>query len=158
VDLIHIQWTGSNTHNNGGGGGDGQTGDDGQGTDGTDRHNFVQILTAQDNYPMPLDVLAMNASSLWPLLDCYSPVDGSYIPTLDCQVLLTTGGHFQSANDARNTYQSNPFQPTMSSAPGFFRGVLARFKAAAQGRTFHYMCSRNNNFSNRSQKGVLIVD
>jgi hypothetical protein len=32
-DLIHIQWTGSNTHNNQGGG-DGQAGDDGEGTDG----------------------------------------------------------------------------------------------------------------------------
>jgi hypothetical protein len=32
-DLIHIQWTGSNTHNNGGGG-DGQAGDDGEGNQG----------------------------------------------------------------------------------------------------------------------------
>jgi hypothetical protein len=31
---IHVQWTGSNTHNNGNPGGDGQTGDDGQGQTG----------------------------------------------------------------------------------------------------------------------------
>ncbi len=30
-DLLHIQWTGSNTHNNGNPGGDGQIGDAGQG-------------------------------------------------------------------------------------------------------------------------------
>jgi hypothetical protein len=33
-DLVHLQWTGSNTHNNGSPGGDGQTGDDGQGKKG----------------------------------------------------------------------------------------------------------------------------
>ena len=30
-DLLHIQWTGSNTHNNANPAGDGQAGDDGQG-------------------------------------------------------------------------------------------------------------------------------
>ena len=33
-DCLHIQWTGSNTHNNGAPGGDGQTGDAGEGTGG----------------------------------------------------------------------------------------------------------------------------
>ena len=33
-DLVNIQWTGSNSHNNGAPGGDGQTGDAGQGTGG----------------------------------------------------------------------------------------------------------------------------
>ena len=33
-DAVHIQWTGSNTHNNGAPGGDGQTGDAGEGTGG----------------------------------------------------------------------------------------------------------------------------
>ena len=33
-ELVHIQWTGSNTHNNGAPGGDGQTGDAGEGTGG----------------------------------------------------------------------------------------------------------------------------
>ena len=33
-DLLHIQWTGSNTHTNGHPGGDDQTGDAGQGKTG----------------------------------------------------------------------------------------------------------------------------
>jgi len=156
TDLIHIQWTGSNTHNNNGGG-DGQGGDDGQGNEGTDRHNFVQILTPQDNYPMPLDPASMTPLSLWPVMDCFNVADGTPIAQLDCQVLLTTSGQFTSAANARATYQSNPFSTQMNSAPPYFRGVLARFKPAAMGRSFNYMCSRNNNFSNRSQKGVLIV-
>ena len=34
ADLVHIQWTGSNTHNNQPNGGDGQTGDAGEGQGG----------------------------------------------------------------------------------------------------------------------------
>ena len=34
-DLLHIQWTGSNTHNNGGPAGDGQAGSAGQGKAGS---------------------------------------------------------------------------------------------------------------------------
>ena len=37
TDLVHIQWTGSNTHNNGGPAGDGQAGSAGQGKAGKKR-------------------------------------------------------------------------------------------------------------------------
>jgi hypothetical protein len=54
-DFIHVQWTGSNTHNNGDPAGDGQAGDAGEGRDGTDRSNIAQLLDFSLNYPMPLD-------------------------------------------------------------------------------------------------------
>jgi hypothetical protein len=44
-DIVHFQWTGSNTHNNGNPAGDGQAGDAGEGTRGTDRHNVVEMLS-----------------------------------------------------------------------------------------------------------------
>jgi hypothetical protein len=53
---LHIQWTGSNTHNNGNPGGDGQTGDAGQGATGTDRNNFLQIANLNENYPIPFEI------------------------------------------------------------------------------------------------------
>jgi hypothetical protein len=59
-DLIHIQWAGSNNHKNKPPGGDGQTGDDGQGQTGTDRSNFVQIISLNHNYPIPYE-----NSSIW---------------------------------------------------------------------------------------------
>jgi len=55
TDFIHVQWTGSNTHNNGDPAGDGQAGDAGEGRDGTDRSNIAQLLDFSLNYPMPLD-------------------------------------------------------------------------------------------------------
>ena len=54
-DFVHVQWTGSNTHQNGGNGGDGQAGDTGEGTDGTDRHNIAQLQGFAMNYPIALD-------------------------------------------------------------------------------------------------------
>lgn len=41
-DLIHIQWTGSNTHNNTPPSADGQTGDDGEGTGGLLKSFYIK--------------------------------------------------------------------------------------------------------------------
>jgi hypothetical protein len=46
-------------------------------------------------------------------------------------------------------------QNQLNNAPASYGGALLRFKVAAG--KYHYMCSRNNNFTNRSQKGSLIV-
>ena len=59
-DLLHFQWTGSNTHNNGAPGGDGQTGDVSQAQTGTDQSNLVQIIGANENYPF-----AYEQTTLW---------------------------------------------------------------------------------------------
>ena len=58
-DVVHIQWTGSNSHQNGNPGGDGQTGDAGQGKTGTDRSNLVQISDMNENYPLPYEMTTM---------------------------------------------------------------------------------------------------
>jgi hypothetical protein len=42
----------------------------------------------------------------------------------------------------------------LNNCPATFNGFLMRMDTAG---TFHYMCTRNNNFSNRSQKGTIIV-
>jgi len=55
-DCIAMQWTGSNTHNNGNPAGDGQAGDAGEGRGGSDRSNFVQLLDKNSTFPMALDV------------------------------------------------------------------------------------------------------
>ena len=97
-DLLHIQWTGSNTHNNGDPAGDGQAGDAGEGNGGTDRQNFVQVwlscpcwelsefyaarpflpqmLNAHDNFPLPLD--KFQEENIFARSKCYNP-DGSEV-------------------------------------------------------------------------------
>ena len=41
----------------------------------------------------------------------------------------------------------------LNNAPASYAGAVVRFKKG----TYYYMCTRNNNFTNRSQKGTLIV-
>ena len=66
-DLVHVQWTGSNTHDNNPPGGDGQTGDDGQGQGGTDRSNLVEIPDLPANYPVSHEAgrLVRDAEVVW---------------------------------------------------------------------------------------------
>jgi len=144
-DLIHIQWTGSNTHNNGDPGGDGQTGDAGEGTGGTDRHNFVQMLNKDDNYPIPLDKFPDNIFARSQCWDLY----GNAISTYDCAITLATSGQFRTIAQATATFDN-----LLNDAPAsLIGGVVMQVQAGE----YNYMCTRNNNFSNRSQKGVLIV-
>jgi len=146
ADFIHLQWTGSNTHNNGDPGGDGQTGDAGEGTGGTDRHNFVQMLNKDDGYPIPLDKFPDN---IFARSTCYDLNAATPLSSLDCAVTLATSGQFRAAADITAT-----FDPLLNDAPAsLIGGIVLKLQAGE----YNYMCTRNNNFSNRSQKGVLIV-
>ena len=44
-------------------------------------------------------------------------------------------------------------QKLLNNASPSFTGALLKFKRGM----YHYICSRNNNFTNRSQKGILTV-
>jgi plastocyanin len=145
TDFLHIQWTGSNTHNNGNPGGDGQTGDAGEGTGGTDRHNFVQMLHKDDNYPIPLDKFTDN---IFARSQCWDS-NGNLLSTIECALTMATSGQFRTVAQATAT-----FDPLLNDAPAsLIGGIVMRIQTGE----YNYMCTRNNNFSNRSQKGVLIV-
>jgi hypothetical protein len=149
--MIHIQWTGSNTHNNGGGGGDGQAGDDGQGQKGTDRNNFVSIDDYAANYPIPLDKPQFDSKNFVKKSTCFK-LNGAQVETdwVDCAVILSTSGYKR-----KNTADFDDFSPQMNNAPpSLIGGILVRANTPG---TYNYMSSRNNNFSNRGQKGYIIV-
>jgi len=146
-DFVHLQWTGSNTHNNGGNGGDGQTGDAGEGTTGTDRHNLVQFQRLEDNYPMPLDQFTDN---IWTNSKCYEFHGTSLGSSTDCAVRAATSSYHLSAAEVDGTSDV-----LLNNAPASLIGGIVM--EMTNTGTFHYMCTRNNNFSNRSQKGTLIV-
>jgi len=164
--LVHVQWTGSNTHNNGDPGGDGQTGDAGQGTTGTDRHNFVQYRGTLENFPIALD---KDAGNMWYTTTCYNGdgtamnkvSSGAYTGmSLDCAVVMATSGQYRIAqgNGANSVTANSPkWDPLLNNAPAsLIYGVLLKFDPSMAGQTIYYMSTRNNSFSNRTQKGVLI--
>ncbi|XP_071805956.1 protein DD3-3-like [Asterias amurensis] len=153
-DLVHLQWTGSNTHNNQAPGGDGQTGDAGEGRGGTDRTNIVQMLNQLDNYPMPFEQSTMwtEATVKWIYFQ-----DTPNITPKDLAVNIASSGFYQCMEAATCASQSvankNTMNNLLNNAPASYPGALMQF---AKGEYF-YMGSRNNNFSNRSQKGRLMI-
>lgn len=148
-DLIHVQWTGSNTHNNGGDGGDGQAGDDGQGQTGTDRCNLVLTNAEGENWPIPLDLVD---DHMWKNTKCYD-FNGQLISDwVECALILASGGYYRNkASVATKTALDAQMNNGYAS---FIGGVFLKIEKPG---TYYYICSRNNNFTNRSQKGVFVV-
>lgn len=163
--LLSVQWTGSNTHNNGNPAGDGQAGDAGEGTRGTDRHNMVELRRRffGESFPTP-----MESQTMWnSLLDAYSPVYTGQDETRDWEEVkhsyalrFASSGYITSYNQpgdptsqvARAT-SGNQLNVLLNNAPATFKGAVLRFAPM----TANYMCTRNHNFSNRDQKGHLVV-
>ena len=63
-----------------------------------------------------------------------------------CSKAATCGGHSAQSKAQLNDELNNAFAS--------FEGILLEF---AKGM-YHYICTRNNNFTNRSQKGTLEVE
>ncbi|RNA14329.1 DD3-3-like [Brachionus plicatilis] len=141
-DYIHIQWTGSNKN---------PLNNDGQGLPGTDRSNIV-LLTNKFGIKFLKSFGSENPSFYAPLT-----IDGDYrvnyplkldqngFMRIDEQDLIKLaflrdnqiGGSMDELDDAGTYFDFGTRKVTSS-------GV------------FHYMSTRNNNFSNRDQKGLVI--
>ena len=124
---------------------------------GTDRHNIVQIADPNSNYPLPWanTTLFRNAEALWTSWDLPSP------EAVDLAVTFGSSGFYECyrdkpdcANSVESPDGNTELQRLLNNAPPSFEGALLRFRTAG---TYHYICSRNNNFTNRSQKGQITV-
>ncbi|XP_006822467.2 protein DD3-3-like [Saccoglossus kowalevskii] len=136
-DYVHIQWTGSNTNPNN---------NDGQGLAGTDRSNLVllgeQVYTEGEN------------SNPYEPYNKYGHLGLNTPMHLDNVTFLGL-----NQQDLINLAVLNPNQ---------FRGELSELDDAGtyfdlgprkttENGHYHFMCTRNNNFSNRSQKGKILT-
>jgi plastocyanin len=121
-DLVHFQWTGSNTNPNNYAG---------QGTDQTDRSNIMQITDLRDNLPTVAKQVTM-----WSTVDEGTPSAARQQSLYKFFALL----------DQKNSL--------LNDASAYINYPPVKF---SKNGTYHFMCSRNNNFSNRSQKGSLII-
>ena len=154
--MVHVQWTGSNTHNNGNPGGDGDTGDAGEGTGGTDRNNLVAFPDTQSNYPVPNLVYGVVPPTT--LLGagangnnkCYSVMDSATLSAYDCQLRLASSGFYATQAQFENAALTELDVLLNNAEPTLVSGVLLKMANAG---TYFFGCTRNNNFSNRSEKG-----
>lgn len=178
-DIVYFQWTGSNTHNNGNPAGDGQAGDAGEGTRGTDRHNVVEMMSRDSSdfggsFPTTWERTKMwkNVRAAMSQEPTIREMDrGKSIEELQSQwaIRMSTAGYYTGHNSTMT-----PTNPTgmymkrgggdtrlatdtisvlLNNAPASYPGALFKFNAGH----YYYMCTRNHNFSNRDQKGILKV-
>jgi hypothetical protein len=177
-DLVHIQWTGSNSHQNNGNAGDGQGGADGQGATNTDRSNFAQMLSLTDNYPIPYDKFPDNifsrslcyypngtffSSSLTPATPENIPTSDQYpigtmtTAAVDCAVFLWSTGYYTSRASVLAATTQTAVDYELDEAPASLIGGVVMEFYVPETTTYPYVSTRNNAFSNRSQKGKLVV-
>jgi hypothetical protein len=161
-DCIHYQWTGSNTNPNN---------NAGQGKQGTDRSNIVlQKGNTWDEFAWQHEAIAANPSLEAEILAGNGtdglPIWGTWGRSYPEH--LTIARVVEDFDMARRlAIQDDPHMhgnvhggqmggemSELDDAGTYFD--LGPVKMSTEGH-FHYMCTRNNNFSNRSQKGKIIV-
>jgi hypothetical protein len=150
-DYIHFQWTGSDYNPN-------RNPNDGEGKQNTDRHNIVEIETADHNYPavVKADGRKDNNNRKVYEIDMEKQLMFNKSPktvkkfafieqtTANCKDIVDLPDDQADNNCAKLNAADHPY---------FDGGPV---KMVAKG-THNYMSTRNNNFSNRSQKGKIMV-
>ena len=139
-DYIHFQWCGSDYNSQG---------NAGEGRAGTDRSNVVMIAQSGLNLPYSINSSASIFSAADTAALAYINQDPQYC--YSTQQALTTNAN--SNQDPKSCHFLNgPRTPGQPYMPTPYFSKLVQVQAAG---TFDYMSSRNNNFSNRSQKATL---
>jgi hypothetical protein len=127
TDWVHIQWTGSLNTPDGAG----------QGQGSTDRSNIVQSMSAGHNYPIPFaDQNMASATPVNPMFDADT--------AMAFATVMPRGGNYANVDDE------------LDNRPAYYNGGLVQPGQGVPG-VYYYICTRNNNFTNRSHKGILVV-
>jgi hypothetical protein len=132
-DIVHFQWTGCDTN---------PAGNQGEGRQQTDRSNIVQIKNLDSN--IPLAAVKGANESIYHMFD--SPALRKRMANIDQD--LSTCVITNNDQDENNCAKLN------AAKTPYFDGGLVRMNKTG---TFYYTSTRNNNFSNRTQKGTLTV-
>lgn len=146
-DFIHFQWTGCDTN---------PKNYAGEGTPGTDRSNIVQMTDQRQNYPMTRDfpfedVTMFDQETAFKMAHLHQ-YDGKICKTQDEQDCCKTREQLEADGGNVNENVQNCAKINAPKAQ-YFDGGLHELKTG----TYHYMSTRNNNFTNRSQKGSITV-
>lgn len=143
-DYVHFQWTGCDTNPNYAG----------EGTQRTDRSNIAQIYNRKKNYPMPFSEVTMFDPATAFRFAHLNQYGGKVCATTEEQSCCKTYEQLQADGGDINQNVQNCMKINAPDAQ-YFNGGPIQMKTAG---TYHYMSTRNNNFTNRSQKGSITVD
>ncbi len=114
---------------------------------------MLQSLSPNQNYPLPWEheqvTLFKEAEIVWYHDNTLN------LDTSDIAVALASSGYYDCLSGCTNAADTKDpkLNKLLNNAPASFEGVVLRFKKG----NYYYLCSRNNNFTNRSQRGHLVV-
>jgi hypothetical protein len=134
-DFVHVQWTGCDTN---------PANNQGEGKAGTDRSNIVQIADMSKNYPLNDTELA-GTNLLFK--DDVQRDNAAYLGQTGCATAAQLKAAGNADQNAANCY-------VLNAAPARFDAGLVKMTELGD---YYYMSTRNNNFSNRSQKASIKV-
>jgi hypothetical protein len=137
-DYVHFQWTGCDTN---------PAGYAGQGRAGTDRSNCVQIVDSSHSYPAPQYWIDQNQGKVL-FEDAGLRLRMAQLDQTNC----LTKAEIEANGD--NADQSLRYCGRLNAASPYFNGGLIKMNKTG---SFHFMSTRNHNFTNRDQKGSIIV-
>jgi len=151
---VHFQWTGSNTHNNGNPAGDGQAGDAGEGAGGTDRSNIMEVKSLRTSYPLAYD--QDGVQSFFDEVKCKYPLEGSdWLTSAQSKAIFASAGYYYAngATTLGNMNVGNQINNLLNNVSASFRqGLVCCTDGTTKAGDYYFISTRNNNFTNRSQK------
>jgi len=145
-DYIHFQWTGCDTNPNYAG----------EGTQRTDRSNIVELKDRKRNIP----ISSIGDQTMFPSQDVafkfahLNQFGGKVCSTVDQQACCKTYEQLKAAGGDIDQNVQNCMKINDPSAAYFNGGTIQMKKKG----TYSYISTRNNNFTNRSQKGTITVE
>ncbi len=115
----------------------------------TDRNNMVEMKCPSVNYPLQSGEslsLFKNAEIVW-------SYDIKTRTKHDLILSLISSGYYNSITLCHTSPAKTKLDALLNIAPASYPGVMLKFAPGS----YYYMCTRNNNFSNRNQKGRIHV-
>ena len=111
---------------------------------------MVEMKDPSVSYPLtsekPLKMFT-NAEIVW-------TSDSETKTKQDLILSMASSGYYNSMTLCKaSPKKTKVFSDELNNVPASYRGMVLRFAPGS----YYYMCTRNNNFSNRNQKGRLIV-
>ena len=101
------------------------------------------------NYPLTSE----KTSKMFPNAKIVWSSDPATKTSQDLTISMASSGYYSGMALCQGSPKKTALNAQLNNAPASYRGMVLKFKAG----TYYYMCTRNNNFSNRSQKGRLFV-
>jgi hypothetical protein len=138
-DYVHFQWCGTDYNDNG---------NAGEGRAGTDRSNVVAVPTYDRNLPYSLNATQFMFDEADLKVLAWLNQKDKYCYTTE--EMLANGNN---GNDPMSCHFLNGVRdPDREEMPTAYFSYIAKVQRSG---TFQYMSSRNNNFTNRSQKATI---